>query len=515
MRSKTELTIVIILLLVLGLGMTFYKIKYLGFSFTPDRKETVWTVESAINFVAEGEPVEVALNLPDNSASFTVTDFQEESPGYNFQVKVINGVKRAFWTSTKKPTGPQRIFFRANIYRRHNAPPPQAGRTARLPEISQPLSGINLEAARELIKRARAAGKQPSATQEKTASRIIDLLNSPDNNAEAALLLKMPRDTGGRLGLACDLLTMAGIPSRVVKGLPLEKNNRLKKLTSYLEIFADGKWHLINPRSGELEAPENFLYWQKGGESLLEVEGAHDSEVRFSSLATKILANKAAIRGGKHAHSWLIDFSIYSLPLYSQNTFKLLLLIPFGALVVVILRNLVGIQTSGTFMPILIALAFLQTTLLVGIILFITVVCVGLIMRFYLSHLNLLLVPRISAILVFVIFIFLAISVIGHKFGLDAGLRVTFFPMIITSWSIERMCVLWEEEGGKDVLIQGSGSLFTASIVYILMKNQFIGNLTYSFPELLLVLLAIILIIGTYTGYRLSELRRFEPMGRE
>jgi hypothetical protein len=166
-------------------------------------------------------------------------------------------------------------------------------------------------------------------------------------------------------------------------------------------------------------------------------------------------------------------------------------------------------------MPILIALSFLQTTLVVGLILFLTVVCVGLILRALLSHLNLLLVPRISAILVFVITIYLAISVIGFKMGSEVGLNVTFFPMIIISWSIERMCVLWEEEGGKDVLIQGSGSLFTASVIYVLMKNNFIGNLTYSFPELLLVLLAIILMIGTYSGYRLSELRRFEPMGRE
>ncbi len=47
------------------------------------------------------------------------------------------------------------------------------------------------------------------------------------------------------------------------------------------------------------------------------------------------------------------------------------------------------------------------------------------------------------------------------------------------------------------------------------MKNSYIGNMTYAFPELLLVLLAIILMIGTYSGYRLSELRRFEPMGQE
>jgi hypothetical protein len=118
-------------------------------------------------------------------------------------------------------------------------------------------------------------------------------------------------------------------------------------------------------------------------------------------------------------------------------------------------------------------------------------------------------------VLVFVIFIFVAISVFSLKLDFEQGLRVTLFPMIIISWTIERMSVLWEEEGGKDVLIQGSGSLFTACLVYLVMTNRFLGHLTYAFPELLLVLLAIILMIGSYSGYRLSELLRFEPMTRE
>ena len=166
-------------------------------------------------------------------------------------------------------------------------------------------------------------------------------------------------------------------------------------------------------------------------------------------------------------------------------------------------------------MPILIALTFLQTTLLWGLALFLVVVSVGLLMRSYLSHLNLLLVPRISAVLVFVIVIFVAISVISIKMDFEKGLQVTFFPMIIISWTIERMSVLWEEEGPRDVLIQGGGSLFTACIVYLVMTNKFLGHLTYAFPELLLVLLAIILIIGSYSGYRLTELRRFKTMARE
>jgi len=513
MKNRIELIILITILLVLGIGTTIYKINVLGFSFSPDKKETVWTVESRINFDADGGPVKISLNMPDNHYGLVATTNLRNSPDYTFaQVTTKDGIKRAVWSREKTPKGPQHVYYRVNIFRQKSAQKNNSGKApSLLPKLSQPFTGAYLDAAAGLIK----ATQNPESDPIKTGISLISQLNSPEKNQSAAVLLDMPRDFGGRLGLASDLLTQAKIHNRIVKGLMLSKKNSKKKLSGYIEVFDGKKWQLINPKTAEIENPDAFLLWQQHNESLLEIEGGSKAKVRFSSLSTKILANQAAIKGGQQKHSWLIDFSIYSLPLASQNAFKILLLIPFGALIVVILRNLVGIQTSGTFMPILIALSFLQTTLVVGLILFLTVVCVGLILRALLSHLNLLLVPRISAILVFVITIYLAISVIGFKMGTEVGLNVTFFPMIIISWSIERMCVLWEEEGGKDVLIQGSGSLFTASVIYVLMKNNFIGNMTYAFPELLLVLLAVILMIGTYSGYRLSELSRFEPMGRE
>lgn len=513
MKNKIELTLLITILLVLGIGTTIYKINVLGFSFNPDKKETMWTVESRINFIADGGPITVSLNLPDNHYGLVATENLRQSPDYTFsKTPPKDGIERAVWSRKDTPKGAQHVYYRTTIFRKKSAQKVNSKKTpTTLRKLSQPFPGAYLDAVEALIKKA----KQPGNDVIKTGTSLINELNSPEKNQSAAVLLGMPRDFGGRLGLASDLLTQAKIHNRVVKGLLLSKNNRNKKLSGYIEIFDGKKWQIINPKTAEIENPDAFLLWQQKNESLLEIEGGSKAKVRFSSLSTKILANQAAIKGGQQKNSWLIDFSIYSLPISSQNAFKILLLIPFGALIVVILRNLVGIQTMGTFMPILIALSFLQTTLVVGLILFLTVVCVGLILRALLSHLNLLLVPRISAILVFVITIYLAISVIGYKMGSEVGLSVTFFPMIIISWSIERMCVLWEEEGGKDVLIQGSGSLFTASIIYILMKNNFIGNMTYAFPELLLVLLAIILMIGTYSGYRLSELRRFEPMGRE
>lgn len=299
-----------------------------------------------------------------------------------------------------------------------------------------------------------------------------------------------------------------------MRGLRLQGKYTQRSITTFIQVYTDGRWVLIDPEALE-EIPFNeVLLWPENTRGLLDVYGGKNSRIDFSVSSTQLSAARLAVQAGQHSGSALVDFSIYSLPIHDQNTFKLLLLIPLGALVVVILRNLVGIRTSGTFMPILIALTFMQTTLLLGLLLFLIVVGVGLVMRSYLSHLNLLLVPRIAAVLVFVIIIFAAIGITSHKLGWEAGLTITFFPMIILSWTIERMSILWEEEGPHEVLIQGGGSLLTASLAYLVMINPYAEHLTFNFPELLLVLLAIIIMIGSYSGFRLLELSRFEPMTR-
>jgi hypothetical protein len=208
----------------------------------------------------------------------------------------------------------------------------------------------------------------------------------------------------------------------------------------------------------------------------------------------------------------LLDFSIYALPVEEQGVFKGLLLIPMAALVVVVMRLLVGIKTSGTFMPILIALAFIQTSLLWGLVIFISLVAVGLWIRSWLSHMNLLLVARVSAVVIVVILLMAALAIASYKLGLDQVLTVTFFPTIILAWTIERMSILWEEEGPREVLIQGGGSLLVATLAYLVMSIPLVAHLTFNFPELTLSLLGVILLLGKYTGYRLSELYRFRNL---
>ena len=103
----------------------------------------------------------------------------------------------------------------------------------------------------------------------------------------------------------------------------------------------------------------------------------------------------------------LIAYSLLNLPLQTQDVYRILLMVPIGAFMMLILRNLVGIKTFGTFMPVLIAISFKWTSLFAGIGLFMLVVGLGLLVRFYMERLKLLLVPRLTAVLIVVVLIIL------------------------------------------------------------------------------------------------------------
>ncbi|MEZ5740562.1 MAG: 7TM domain-containing protein [Burkholderiaceae bacterium] len=140
------------------------------------------------------------------------------------------------------------------------------------------------------------------------------------------------------------------------------------------------------------------------------------------------------------------------------------------------------------------------------------IIAAGLLFRLYLEHLKLLLVPRLAAVLIFVVMLMAAISVIMHRLGLEQGLSIALFPMVIITMTIERISVLWDERGASEAIKQGVSSLVIAVFLCILISFPTLVYLCFAFPELLLLVLAATLLLGRYTGYRLVELPRFREM---
>ena len=505
MTSRLQIIILVFFLVVTGLSAVAYKHFVLGFPLLATQQEDIWSIEAKIEFEADGSDVTVNFNMLDENPARKVTFAQSIAPDYDFEIKIIKSSKYAQWKAAGLK-GPQTLYFREETFFIQKT---EFTRNA-IPVIDRPIfSGATEKASNRLIKHS-----QGLSSHRQKIIFILDAVNNKKDEDVALLLQESRGKRRDKVRLAVDLLNLQGIVARSSRGILLDNNKRAQKAQYFVEVFDGRQRTLYDPREVKALSWNEAITLQKANEPLLEIFGGKKSRISFSTLKETRATFNAAVESARREHNALVDFSIYSLPIAEQNTFKLLLLLPLGALVVVILRNLVGIRTSGTFMPILIAMTFLQTSLLAGLALFLVVVGVGLVMRSYLSHLNLLLVPRIASVLVFVIIIYAAVGIASHKLGLIWGSKITFFPMIILAWTIERMSILWDEDGAQEVFIQGAGSLVTASLAYLLMSNTLVADTVFLYPEILLILLSFIISIGSYSGYRLSDLRRFDAMDK-
>ncbi|MGF1690528.1 inactive transglutaminase family protein [Photobacterium kagoshimensis] len=498
MTSRIPFYFLVTLLIIAGVGLSQYRHEVYGVPWTPGEKRALWELEARVEFDAIGDPVKVSMAAPETQKGFTLIDESTSSPGYGVALIDTDKGRRAEW-SIREATGKQILYYKTQMLVDDQAqfdqsPPkgetaavsldnPQQTAATALLDQARTLSSDNLTLTRELI-------KQFNDKQNQNASLLLNNLSRED-----AII---------------SLLSLEGIHARMVGGLVLEDGRRRQSINPLVEVWNGEQWLLFDPQTGEEGKPEDVLVWNQKGHSMLDVVGGRNSNVSFSIIAQDITPQRATSEKVKAED--LLNFSIHSLPVEEQAMFKTIMLVPIGALIVVFLRVIIGLKTSGTFMPVLIAVAFVQTQLVTGIIGFLLIVGTGLIIRSYLSKLNLLLVARISAVIITVIMIISVFTVVAFKIGLVEGLTITFFPMIILSWTIERMSILWEEEGAKEVFIQGGGSLLTAILVYLAMTSEVIRHLTFNFIGVQLIILAVILMLGNYTGYRLSELRRFKPL---
>jgi hypothetical protein len=313
-----------------------------------------------------------------------------------------------------------------------------------------------------------------------------------------------------------DVLAIEGVPTRMVRGIYLEEGRTSVAPDLMLEAYVEGRWMIYDLKTGKKGIPESFAIFQRGGDSLFDVEGGENSTIKFSviksvSNSLKLASSRARITDSEK----LFQYSIYNLPINVQNNLKWLMIFPIGILVVVLMRNVVGLKTMGTFTPMLLSMALVKTGFWQGLLCFAIIVGLGLLIRGLLSKLNLLLVPRISSVVIFVILMMQFFVIIGHNFSLDIMTSAAFFPIIIMAWIIERASITWEEDGAKNSGQEILYSLIVAIITYFVISSETIRHIMFAFNELNLVVLFVVMLLGTYTGYRLTELKRFSPIVRK
>jgi hypothetical protein len=206
--------------------------------------------------------------------------------------------------------------------------------------------------------------------------------------------------------------------------------------------------------------------------------------------------------------------SLYRLPMGTQQALRSLLLLPVGALLVAVLRNLVGLPTYGTFMPLLIAFALRDFPLGVGLLLVAFVLALGVASRLALERLRLLMVPRLAILLCIVVLSVAGFALVGEGTGSREFFAGVMFPIVILTMLVERFSITIAEEGLRAALVPTLGSVVVAVAAYPALGSPTVEHLMFSFPELVLCIVGALVWIGGYTGYRVSDLIRFRLFAR-
>lgn len=222
------------------------------------------------------------------------------------------------------------------------------------------------------------------------------------------------------------------------------------------------------------------------------------------------LALLRAASGGPDGWAEVLDLT--RLPAELQGVLGVLLLLPAGALVTAVARNVVGIATFGTFVPVLLALSFLYCQAWMAGVVFAVVLAVGLAGRALLGRLRLLMVPRLGVLLTLVVAaLALAVSVL-YRLGRQADAYTLILPLVVTTMLVERYHVCREEDGRRLAWTLMLGTLLVAGCCLGVLRSQWLGRLLLRFPELLGILASAMLLVGRYSGYRLAELIRFRDV---
>ena len=494
-----------LILALVGVSLCAYKHQTLGLPLVPKDQATVWTIEARATFRAAGGPARAELAIPWQSPGYDVLDEDFISANFGVTSEVDGFVRRALWT-VRRAKGPQVLYYRTTVYAdgsrtRHEDPFPGF---PRVPEFEEPLKS----AVSALLEQVRSQ----SADIETFTRLLITRMNEDRNNPVVEMLRNQVQTPGDRARQLVRTLAGARIPARVVWGIELVDGIRDAQLLPWIEVHDERRWIPLDPQTGRSGYPERYFVWHIGEDPIAQVDGGRAPEVQFSVARGYRDVVTIAQRRARAQDSMLMEFSPFTLPVQTQNVYKILLTIPLGAFLVALLRNVIGVKTFGTFMPILIALSFRETQLLWGIVLFTVIISMGLAIRFLLDRLRLLLVPRLASVLIIVMILMLMVSIVSHNLGLDRGLSIALFPMVILAMTIERMSIVWEEHGASEAVLQGAGSMVIAAAGYLLMTNEHANYLVFVFPELLLLVLAATLLLGRYTGYRLSEFWRFRSL---
>jgi hypothetical protein len=188
-------------------------------------------------------------------------------------------------------------------------------------------------------------------------------------------------------------------------------------------------------------------------------------------------------------------------------------MLPIIATFIAFLRQVVGIKAFGIYTPLIVTFAFLATNgIKYGVAIFITVILVGMLMRFVLKPFRLLYLPRVAIMLTVVAIFILGVLVFGGGLQRTGLAAVSIFPILIMITIVEKFVAVQIEKGDRVAIILALETLIISIVGFLICSSAPIIKFIVMYPWAVLFTIPINVILGKWTGLRISEYFRFKEI---
>lgn len=208
-------------------------------------------------------------------------------------------------------------------------------------------------------------------------------------------------------------------------------------------------------------------------------------------------------------HPWIINIISQSVP---EETVLHLLLLPFVVTLVALFRQVFGIKAFGIYTPTLITFSFLVVGVKYGIAIFIAVILMGMLSRFLLKKFRLLYLPKVAITLTLISFAVLLLLALGGSIQRTGFAAMSIAPIIIMIALVEKIIVTQMENGTKEAFLVSGQTLLISLVSYYLTSISSFQQLLLNSPWIVLITIIINIIVGRWTGLRISEYWRFRDI---
>lgn len=314
----------------------------------------------------------------------------------------------------------------------------------------------------------------------------------------------------GKIRLFAALARRQGLPTRLVQGIVLDPGIEVAPAT-WAEVRIGATWVPFFPARDLFARTAGLLVpFARGDHPIVEADPAADLEVRYGVEKSFAVRGRLVEGGfGKASTSWLGFWGALEEAGISVDMQRIVMMIPLGAFMSVLIRNVMGLRTFGFFMPLLIAIAAMRAGLNWTLSAFLFVIGLVCTIRLLAKPLRLLHFPLQGIMLTAVVVTVTGLAVAGALLGNLRLAHLTFLPVVVLTIATEKFTIIIEEEGPLEVLKVTLMSIAAIVLCFLVMNNWTLQTFVLTFPESLLSVVFLEIVIGSWTGMRLMEYVRF------